>query len=424
MSSKDGIVDFPMEVNQSKRETGRILIVAYKIEAGLGSEDASGYQALTRIVGAGCEVTLVSRKNNIEKLKADKNFAGINLIGVDVPKILSFYKKKSRGVILYYYLWQIFVARQVRKLQKNERFDIVHQFNFHADWAPHFLTNEHGKLIWGPIMHHSKVPNSVLYPLGFSNVLRDTLVSIVKRFFWTLDPFLKNAIKRSDLILYANSHLASPFSKSRSKIRQVFMPGSDDNLRSEPAIDEKFVVLFVGRFVALKGTNLVVDAFCNLLKRTNQNIELVLIGSGELSEYLRWQVKDRGMEDCVKIVPWVERRELQEFYKNASVFLYPSFEAQGLVVSEALSASLPVICIDNTGPADLVGEAGICLDYNGYDQFCGDAGDALLGICNEYFEDHEAYRNRAEHSRLRFDTSLHSNVVVSEILKIYSEFLS
>jgi glycosyltransferase involved in cell wall biosynthesis len=65
-----------------------------------------------------------------------------------------------------------------------------------------------------------------------------------------------------------------------------------------------------------------------------------------------------GIADTVRFIPWIEREDLADVYASAQVFLYPSVEAQGLVVAEALSFGLPVVCTRATGPAELAGEAG------------------------------------------------------------------
>jgi len=61
-----------------------------------------------------------------------------------------------------------------------------------------------------------------------------------------------------------------------------------------------------------------------------------------------------GVEDCVEIIPWLERDKLLAEMKSASVFLFPSHEGAGMVVAEALSFALPVICLQNVGPGELV----------------------------------------------------------------------
>ena len=335
-----------------------LLIVAYKIEKGKGSEDGSGYQALTRLIEAPYKITLISRVNNIELLQDDELFNNVELVGIDVPKWLAFYKKGNRGIIPYYYLWQIFVGRKVKALKKVHCYDIIHQFNFHTDWAPHFLNNKGGLLIWGPLMHHEVVPLSSLRFKKFSTSLFEIIKQAGKLFFWTIDPFLKRAISATDVVLYANHNLAPPFEKAQEKIHYLQMPGANAVFATEPLITHEFIVLAVGRFVPLKGFDLGLEAYANSCTNPafRKGSSLLFIGSGTLKNHLIKRAAELRIEEKLVIVEWVAHEELLSYYRKASVFLYPSYESQGLVVSEAMASGTPVITIDGTGPAFLAAD--------------------------------------------------------------------
>jgi len=58
---------------------------------------------------------------------------------------------------------------------------------------------------------------------------------------------------------------------------------------------------------------------------------------------------------------------MQQLYSNASVFLYPSHEGAGMVVPEAMSYEVPVICLSNNGPGSLVPpESSLAITQNTY----------------------------------------------------------
>ncbi len=340
----------------------KVLIIAYKIEKDKGSEDGSGYNNIIEIAKKCEDLTLISRVNNIEKLEADPHFKNVNLIGVDVPEQLSFYKKKSRGIILYYYLWQYFVGRKVKSLQNIQQFDIVHQFNFHADWAPHFLKNEHGKLIWGPIAHHPYVGQEFLFYKPVLSWLREAAFWFAKQCFW-INPFLKLAIHRTDQILYANEDLAWPFEdKKLPLIFQNYAGSAFKAIEKKDISHDTFQCLFVGRFVDLKGTMIALKAFQKHVKDTKSSdrpSHMTFIGKGPLLDTLEEYIDAAGFSKYCTIVQWVDQKELLAYYKNAHVFVYPSFEAQGLVIAEALSQGTPTITIEGTGPDYVAGKGGL-----------------------------------------------------------------
>ena len=73
----------------------RILFLVYKIEKDKGSEDAPSYNIIKKFIKKNNKITIISRGNNIELLKKDKIYKKANLIPLEVPKLLSFYKKKK-----------------------------------------------------------------------------------------------------------------------------------------------------------------------------------------------------------------------------------------------------------------------------------------------------------------------------------------
>jgi glycosyltransferase involved in cell wall biosynthesis len=121
-------------------------------------------------------------------------------------------------------------------------------------------------------------------------------------------------------------------------------------------------LISAGRFVPLKGFDLSIIAFSKFLKKRsikdteNTSIELFLVGSGPEEDYLKSLAKELGIASHVTFISWIERSDLMDKFKNSSAFLFPSHEGAGMVVAEALSFALPVICLDNEGPGEFVTE--------------------------------------------------------------------
>ena len=58
--------------NPAKIKT--LLLICYKIEKDKGSEDGSGYNFVTHLADSVDSLTLITRNNNVEKLKLDENY--------------------------------------------------------------------------------------------------------------------------------------------------------------------------------------------------------------------------------------------------------------------------------------------------------------------------------------------------------------
>jgi glycosyltransferase involved in cell wall biosynthesis len=341
----------------------KVLMTAYAIHPYKGSEDATGWNHVIQ-AAKGNEIIAVTRKNNregIEKFIKEnpdvEELKRVEFMYFDFPKWMLFWKKGPFLSMIYYYIWQFSMALWLRSKKLNV--DIVHNLNFHNDWTPHFLWMLGKPVIWGPVGHHPKVPKQFLLPIyGTTAYLKDRALWILKNIFWYCDPLLRVSARSASRIISLNSE-ALPFSKDRSKI--VAMPAvgapiaedAKDVLRSD-----SFIVLSVGRFVSLKGFDLTIQSFSKFYKTLSQkqqeNTKLVLVGKGpEKQRYMDMCFK-LGIEDAVDFIEWMPQAEVKNLYKKASVYLFPSHEGAGMVVPEAMSYGLPVVCLDNCGPGEFL----------------------------------------------------------------------
>jgi glycosyltransferase involved in cell wall biosynthesis len=114
--------------------------------------------------------------------------------------------------------------------------------------------------------------------------------------------------------------------------------------------------LFVGRYIRRKGIDLLVDAYGRYRERVSNPWPLLCAGSGEQEALLERQegIDNKG---------FVQPDELPGLMEAAGAFVLPSREEPwGVVVEEAATASLPLICSEACGSA-----VHLLRDrYNGY----------------------------------------------------------
>jgi glycosyltransferase involved in cell wall biosynthesis len=97
------------------------------------------------------------------------------------------------------------------------------------------------------------------------------------------------------------------------------------------------------------------------------NCKLTLVGSGPERTLYEKIIAESKIQSNVEIIEWIERKELMKLYEKASVFMFPSHEGAGMVVAEALSFGLPVICLDNIGPGQYItSECGFVIPKDNY----------------------------------------------------------
>ena len=102
--------------------------------------------------------------------------------------------------------------------------------------------------------------------------------------------------------------------------------------------DDTLVIGPIGRFVAQKNHDFLIDIFNEIHKKNNNSI-LLLAGQGPLIEDIKNKVKELNLDDNVKFLG--QRNDANELYQAFDVFLLPSlYEGLPVVGVEAQAAGL------------------------------------------------------------------------------------
>ncbi|WP_298118725.1 glycosyltransferase family 4 protein [Flavobacterium sp.] len=352
-----------------------ILATCYAVNPYKGSEDGMGWNFINQIARFN-KVIAITRENNqqaIEKFMAEnpnEKYKNITFLYFDLPYWMRFWKKGSRGAMLYYYMWQLGIVSFIKK--QNLHFDITHNVNFHNDWTPSFLYKLEKQMVWGPIGHHPIIPKHYLKPYSINYLIKDRATWLVKKIFWNLSFSLKKTVKNANHILCMNTGVSSVLNLKNKSLSIQPSVATEDFFEGEITKKDGFKIISVGRFVPLKGFDLTLNSFIKFINSIRiserENCHLTLVGTGPEKEFYKKIIAENKAEKYVEIIEWIDRNELMKLYKNAAVFLFPSHEGAGMVVAEALSFGLPVICLNNEGPGEFVttncGFAVPQLDYN------------------------------------------------------------
>lgn len=401
-----------------------ILASVYAVNPFKGSEDGTGWNLVLQIARYN-KVIAVTRENNrphIEKYLQENSVPGaenIQFVYYDLPYWMRFWKKGSRGALLYYYLWQLGMPRFIRK--QAIEFDIVHNLNFHNDWTPSFLWRFKKPFVWGPVGHHPRVPKQFIAPVyGTRKWMADSIRWKAKQFFWSLDPFLQLTKSKADRILAINSDVEN---KLHAGGKLVLMPAvATNDMQQAVQQNEVFTIISIGRFIALKGFDVTIRSFALFLHRLpaaqKDKVKLLLVGNGPELPLLKSLVKECGVEEYVEIVLWIERDALKQLYSSAKVFFFPSHEGAGMVVPEALSCGLPVLCFDNEGPGEFITEkSGIKIPYLSYAQSNSLFADAL----EKLYTDTALWKAMSQGARKQFEEVFQWNSKGETLKLIYEQ---
>ncbi len=138
--------------------------------------------------------------------------------------------------------------------------------------------------------------------------------------------------------------------------RGVDLRRFDPTRRDERMFGGEVNVLYAGRLTAEKGMDLLAAAFLSARAR-DPRLHLVLAGGGPEEAALRDRIGEHAT-----FLGWLEGADLARAYASADAFLFASAtDTFGQVILEAQASGLPVVAVDQGGPASLIrdGETGL-----------------------------------------------------------------
>jgi glycogen(starch) synthase len=108
--------------------------------------------------------------------------------------------------------------------------------------------------------------------------------------------------------------------------------------------DDEFMILFLGRLVPIKGVDRLIMALPHILTKIPK-VKLVIVGVGELQEYLTNLTNTIKLENYVKFCfDFIPEEERIAHYAACDVAVFPSqYEPFGIVALEAMSMEKPVV---------------------------------------------------------------------------------
>ncbi len=351
----------------------KVILSAYECRPNVGSEFGLGWAWASELSAMGHEIWVITLSNNQAQIELElKRRPQPNLHFVYcemVPwlpwayKITNLMRSQFAAQIVAHIakIWWQWDAYLIAKLLTQDvKFDLVHHVTNSMVRRPSFMGLLGIPFIFGPLAGGVKTPWSLRksYPsIGLLQDLSRDLANAWVRF----DPLMKLSFA-SALKIYCRSKQTQAVIPKlyRSKSEVIFDIGTDKIIENLQIVEysstekEIFRVVFVGRFLYWKGIHLGLEAFAQLHQKIPNSI-FTVVGSGREQPWLQKLARQLGIEKAVNWIPWIEQNELSSVYLKHDVLLFPSLrDSGGLVVTEALSHGLPVVCLDLGGPGVMV----------------------------------------------------------------------
>lgn len=242
-----------------------------------------------------------------------------------------------------------------RALSRGDQFDVAHQPAPVAMRYPSPLAGLGIPYVIGP------VGGSLDSPAGFRS--EDTAPWYVNMrrfdaFRVRFDPLLRRTYRDAACVLGIADYVRDFLGPIPLRRFEQLADAGIDSLPPQPPRaphEGPLRLLYVGRVVRTKGVR---DAIAAMGLLADIDVTLDVVGDGFDLAACRELATQLSLGDRVRFHGRRTRAEVDDFYRAADVFVFPSFrEPGGSVVFEAMAMSLPLIVCARGGPASSVDDA-------------------------------------------------------------------
>jgi len=243
-------------------------------------------------------------------------------------------------------------------------------------------------------------------------------------------PFQNLVLKKANIIICTSpQYLESSKQLHNYKAKSVVIPlglninrlsnSNYENCRYneiKPNLQDKKVVISIGRFVEYKGFEYLIES----AKYLNENIKIIIVGTGPIYKKLNKKVIEMNLKEKVFLPGRIDNISL--FIKNSDLVCLPSVsrnEAFGLVLVEALFFGKPLIT------TNIVGSGVNYVNKNNITGLIVPPKDpvSLANSINKLLSDKKIYETLSKNAQERFK-EFEISLIGSKIINIYKEIIN
>jgi glycosyltransferase involved in cell wall biosynthesis len=253
------------------------------------------------------------------------------------------------------------MIKRAKKEIKN--FDIVHMHNYRTfqnipvhyyakKYKIPYVLQAHGSVL--PIFQREGLKK--IFDLSFGyRILRDAakVIALTKT---EAEQYNKMGVDENKIEIVPNGIDLSEYDN---------LPGKGEFRRKYKIKDDEKIILYLGRIHKIKGIDLLVKSFSDLIKELD-NVRLVIVGpDDEFLSTLKKQINDLKISDKILLTGPLYEQDKLEAYVDANVYVLPSvYETFPVTVLEACACGTPVVVTDRCGITDIVDKVGYVVKYD------------------------------------------------------------
>lgn len=235
-----------------------------------------------------------------------------------------------------------FYFLKLTRILREEKPEILHSHLFHANFAGRLA----GKI--------SKVPIiiSTVHSPNIGGILRERLLKWTDKFS-NINVFVSRAVAK----YFIEEKKVSKWEKARViyngvDVKKFF---SDNKIQAKKLLNfpsNKPILIATGRLANSKGYPQLIEAM-KLLKESGRDFQLLILGEGEKRQELENLVRNRKLEDRVKLLGYIGN--VPDYLKAGDVFMMSSlWEGFSLSLLEAMASGLVPIATSVGGNPEVI----------------------------------------------------------------------
>ena len=325
-----------------------ILLIAYCIGAGRGSEPGVGWNVARGLALRGHEVTVISTSKYHDQNKQciDDEKLNIRLITQDFPK-----SRWTRS----YKIWQSKIGPVIRHEVQRHQYDVVHHITFNQYRSIKDVFYAKIPALIGPIGGAETIPIPLLRygVLPIAYVIKELLRYIP----WDAIPFIHriNKAKHPVEIICSNQITANRLNKGFFRVKNSvsIAPAISINRgeiceTSMQSKEDSYILFDGGLARPQKGTWLMLDALRELWKH-NYCIPVCIVGlSDKEKSTISNKAHQLGLpQEALRLHNSVARSEMLTLMRNATIMLSTVYRDSGaMALLEALAQGTRIVCLD------------------------------------------------------------------------------
>jgi glycosyltransferase involved in cell wall biosynthesis len=205
----------------------------------------------------------------------------------------------------------------------------------------------------------------VHYPEAFTpallNYLNKAVPSSIGRASHVLADSLSTKNDLVDIWQVSKEKISVVYSGVGSSFKPITEKDEIRRVRQKYELGDRPFIFSVGTVQPRKNYEMLIRAFKPIFERTTHQL-VIAGGLGWMYEQILEEASRLGMSQRVKLIGFVDDRDLPALYSDASLFAFPSlYEGFGIPLLEAMSCGVPVISSNASSLPEVAGDAALLL---------------------------------------------------------------